>query len=520
MFKSTIKEQLKVPAHVDYLSELRAFVTRVGRKHGISDKAVNAFKLAIDEAGTNIIRHAYRDIAESGFILLRVIIRKASVTVSLIDQGKYFDLRNVKDPDLKRYVEIGKRGGLGIFIIRKLMDEIDYRKTEEGNELRLTKYRQGSKSKNGAAKTSEVESPVGIPLTLKVKYFIRTGAVVTVAIAIWYLYLFMRSGANIQETRLSDLHGFGMRLGNSLSQNPSIPDDPLFTLNYIEATFKEQENWLREIVLYDKHGTIIAHSDKQRLLDGAEEYEPRPENRKRVYENIFKNSVKVDEAAGNKDIYNFVTELTDTLTQASIGEVHVRIFKENIDNEIFSQRFEDAKLALFILLSGYVGALILIYFLLNPFRRLSDWVQRMDHGDEVEDEMDIDSSTEIGEIARAFSDITTKFRESQKNLAKQEQLQKEMQVAQEIQQTLLPTEFPNLEGYELASMYQAAKEVGGDYYDFVEVDKDTLGIVVADVSGKGVPGSLVMTMIRTALRTEARGVYDAAEVLALSLIHI
>ncbi|HEX9653255.1 MAG TPA: SpoIIE family protein phosphatase, partial [bacterium] len=56
-------------------------------------------------------------------------------------------------------------------------------------------------------------------------------------------------------------------------------------------------------------------------------------------------------------------------------------------------------------------------------------------------------------------------------------------------------------------------EVGGDYYDFVEVDKDTLGIAVADVSGKGVPGSLVMTMIRTALRTEARGMKDAAEVL-------
>ena len=89
-----------------------------------------------------------------------------------------------------------------------------------------------------------------------------------------------------------------------------------------------------------------------------------------------------------------------------------------------------------------------------------------------------------------------------------------MQVAQEIQQTLLPTDFPDLEGYEISSLYQAAKEVGGDYYDFVEVDKDTLGIVVADVSGKGVPGSLVMTMIRTALRTEARGVKNDAGVLA------
>lgn len=79
---------------------------------------------------------------------------------------------------------------------------------------------------------------------------------------------------------------------------------------------------------------------------------------------------------------------------------------------------------------------------------------------------------------------------------------------------MLPTAFPEIEGFEIASYYEAAKDVGGDYFDFVEVDKDTLGIVVADVSGKGVPGSLVMTMIRTALRTEARGNRDAAEVLA------
>ena len=87
-------------------------------------------------------------------------------------------------------------------------------------------------------------------------------------------------------------------------------------------------------------------------------------------------------------------------------------------------------------------------------------------------------------------------------------------MAQEIQHTLLPASFPDIEGYEIASYYEAAKEVGGDYFDFVEVDRDTLGIVVADVSGKGVPGSLVMTMIRTALRTEARGNKNAADVLA------
>ena len=65
-----------------------------------------------------------------------------TVEFGLIQQsdGEVLIIR-VQDPDLDRYVKIGKKGGLGIFIMRKLLDEIDYRHTEEGNELRLTKFR-------------------------------------------------------------------------------------------------------------------------------------------------------------------------------------------------------------------------------------------------------------------------------------------------------------------------------------------------------------------------------------------
>ena len=57
----------------------------------------------------------------------------------------------------------------------------------------------------------------------------------------------------------------------------------------------------------------------------------------------------------------------------------------------------------------------------------------------------------------------------------QERIQREMQVAQEIQQTLLPRSVPGLEGFELGYLYRAAKEVGGDYFDFIAVDERTVG---------------------------------------------
>ena len=145
---------------------------------------------------------------------------------------------------------------------------------------------------------------------------------------------------------------------------------------------------------------------------------------------------------------------------------------------------------------------------------MADWVRRVGTGKVDQDEYDIDSTDELGEIAQAFSEMTTKFREAQVGLIEQQRLQKELQVAQEIQHMLLPQDFPQVKGYELASFYEAAKEVGGDLFDFVDVDENTIGICVADVSGKGVPGSMIMTMIRTALRLEARGNKNAADVLA------
>lgn len=512
MFKNIVKEQLKVPAHFDYLGELRDFVTRIGRKHNINDKIINAFKLSIDEAGSNVIRHAYREFDEPGFILLRVVVRKASITVSLIDQGKYFDPRFVKNPDLQRYVDIGKKGGLGIFIIRKLMDEIDYRKTEEGNELRLTKYLESEK------RTRKLPAKVAnIPVTLKAKYFIRTAAILTVIILTGYFYYYINASSTIRSVIVDDLHNFGEHIDSLLVYEPRVPFDKNDTYSLVRKIHQDNINKIYEIIVTDNSGKIQGHirgsNDTNKWL---EQFEP-PSKSKQIREKIFEcelYEILPGQGESEIEVYDYISTLIDNETQSKKGELHIRRLKSDADNAIANKRWEDLKLAFIVLLASYAGISIMIYVLLNPFRKLSDWIRAMDHGDEVEDEMDIDSSTEIGEIAKAFSEITSKFRESQKNLVAQEHLQKEMQVAQEIQKTLLPTDFPDLEGYEISSLYQAAKEVGGDYYDFVEVDKDTLGIVVADVSGKGVPGSLVMTMIRTALRTEARGMYNAAEVLA------
>jgi phosphoserine phosphatase RsbU/P len=79
----------------------------------------------------------------------------------------------------------------------------------------------------------------------------------------------------------------------------------------------------------------------------------------------------------------------------------------------------------------------------------------------------------------------------------------EMELAREVHQTLLPSQSPVIPGYDISSTSYSAQEVGGDYYDFLPLDERTVAIVIADVSGKGIPGALTMATVRSALRSLA-----------------
>lgn len=94
-------------------------------------------------------------------------------------------------------------------------------------------------------------------------------------------------------------------------------------------------------------------------------------------------------------------------------------------------------------------------------------------------------------------------RQQQAEARERERLAQELRVARLIQQTLLPKDLPSVPGYELAAHYQPAREVGGDFYDFMYFDDGKIGIIVGDVTDKGVPAALVMATTRTLLRAAA-----------------
>ncbi len=98
-------------------------------------------------------------------------------------------------------------------------------------------------------------------------------------------------------------------------------------------------------------------------------------------------------------------------------------------------------------------------------------------------------------------------------LAEKERLDRDLEIAREIQQLLLPSVFPKIDNVQVNAINICALQVGGDYYDFIQVDADHWGFAIADVSGKGVSGALIMAMCRSALRTKAQGNPSPAKVL-------
>ncbi len=130
------KVTITIPSHPKYLSVVRAVTSRVGAVCGINDSVTDGIKLAVDEACSNVIKHAYRgDIGKK--IVVKYKVTKKSFEVTIEDNGIKSDVESMKGRDLDDL----KPGGLGIHFIRKIFDlfELDSRK-KDGNRLRLIKY--------------------------------------------------------------------------------------------------------------------------------------------------------------------------------------------------------------------------------------------------------------------------------------------------------------------------------------------------------------------------------------------
>lgn len=134
---------LVVPSQTRHLARVRNFVARHARQASVKEEYIGALRRAVDEACANIIEHAYKG-NPNHEVNLAMTIDPTRVVVRIRDSGLPFDQNAYQRPNVLKLSRERKSGGLGVDIIRRLMDRVEYIHDGDMNEIRLIKFRQCS----------------------------------------------------------------------------------------------------------------------------------------------------------------------------------------------------------------------------------------------------------------------------------------------------------------------------------------------------------------------------------------
>jgi phosphoserine phosphatase RsbU/P len=202
------------------------------------------------------------------------------------------------------------------------------------------------------------------------------------------------------------------------------------------------------------------------------------------------------------------------------GAILVTLPTDQVQAAIRNQSRRAMGVSGLVLLFGSVMAIFGAKTISRPIVDLTEMTRRIAGGDFTQ-RIDIPAKNEIGALATSFNEMTRRLNESIENLkettAVKERIESELQIAHEIQMSMVPKifpAFPDRSELDIFATLVPAKEVGGDLYDFFFIDNDHLCFAIGDVSGKGVPASLFMAVTKTLFRATAGNGGIPGEILA------
>jgi len=137
----------------------------------------------------------------------------------------------------------------------------------------------------------------------------------------------------------------------------------------------------------------------------------------------------------------------------------------------------------------------------SAVKTLHRGTRRIAEGD-LDTKIIIPSEDELGDLATSFNAMAGAVKKGREEAIERERLERELETARQIQEKLLPHEMPQLPGFEIAGISLPSQQVGGDYFDFLDMGTGQLGIAIADVSGKGIPAALLMANLQASLHAQ------------------
>ncbi len=132
------RSSLTIPSQTERLSDVREFVADRARQHGFNEDDVNKIAIAVDEACTNIIKHGY-NYSPDNSIDIDITRSGNEFEILISDRGKQFDPAAIQSPDMKDYFAHYRRGGLGVYLMKRIMDKVEFNFQSDKNVLRMMK---------------------------------------------------------------------------------------------------------------------------------------------------------------------------------------------------------------------------------------------------------------------------------------------------------------------------------------------------------------------------------------------
>ena len=282
-------------------------------------------------------------------------------------------------------------------------------------------------------------------------------------------------------------------------------EDKEYTMNYMfDPTMTP---------LTDEQGNEILDSDGNNCLFLGDQVYEDPTIHKYMWEAWERNKAPTGFDTLNNEfghVYTYCMPLT--LSNTQVGLVCAEISVAKVNSDILNSVIRQTLVSLIVLA---ISTLLLYLFIrMRVLNRIS-WLEREVETYSEEKDPAISKeimsrrgqNDEIGSLAERFSGMITELDEYMINLqtvtAEKERIGAELSVATQIQTDILPKIFPPFEGrndFDIFATMSPAKEVGGDFFDFFLVDDTHLGLVIADVSGKGVPAALFMVIAKTLIK--------------------
>jgi len=307
--------------------------------------------------------------------------------------------------------------------------------------------------------------------------------------------------AEIQKRLLLEARNLALAAGGAF-----LNDFPELTLLPLVKELQEGRQELALAVVTDRDGVIEGHRDSRVL---GTPY--------RAPENLRPAATTVVLAEGESLLENSELLVARAPVRhpngSFMGRATVGIRRDYLATILARARRRQMIVTAVVLGLGLAAALVLLSVLLRPVGVLRAGLERIGRGD-LDTPVALRDRTEFGMLADTVNAMAKRVKQAQHDLVEKERLTHEMDLARDIQSSLLPSSRIEMDDFVIQGSHRAAFEVGGDFYDVFRRDDGTVGLAVADVAGKGLAGCLVMSMLSAWLRAERDRHGSPSELLA------